>query len=50
VSEDVQRLIAAPQISPRITVSGHVYDVATGRVETVVKPEHPDAQSLSRNA
>jgi carbonic anhydrase len=50
VRDDVQRLIAAPQISPRITVSGHVYDVATGFVETVVEPEHPGAQSLSRNA
>jgi carbonic anhydrase len=50
VSEDVQRLIAAPQISARITVSGHVYDVASGLVQTVVEPEHPGAQSLSRNA
>ena len=50
VREDVQRLLAAPQISPRITVSGHVYDVATGLVETIVEPAHPGAQSLSRNA
>jgi carbonic anhydrase len=50
VREDVQRLIAAPQISPCITVSGHVYDVATGLLETIVEAEHPGAQSLSRNA
>src|ERR1700759_2741757 len=50
VTEDVQRLVGAPQISRRITVSGHVYDVTTGLVETIVEPEHPGAQSLSRNA
>jgi carbonic anhydrase len=36
VATDVERLLQAPPISPRITVSGHVYDVATGLVETVV--------------
>jgi carbonic anhydrase len=36
VTRDVERLRAAPQISPRIGVSGHVYDVVTGLVETVV--------------
>jgi carbonic anhydrase len=50
VTEDVQRLLAAPQISARITVSGHVYDVGTGLVQTVIEPEHPRAQPLSRNA
>jgi carbonic anhydrase len=50
VREDVQHLLAAAQISPRITVSGHVYDVASGLVETVVQPEHPGAQMLARNA
>jgi carbonic anhydrase len=33
---DVERLRAAPAISPRVTVSGHVYDVVTGLVATVM--------------
>ena len=36
VARDVGRLRSAPAISPRITVSGHVYDVVTGLVETVM--------------
>jgi carbonic anhydrase len=36
VATDVQRLRAAPQVSPRVAVSGHVYDVVSGLVETVV--------------
>jgi carbonic anhydrase len=36
VADDVERLRSAPAISPRITVSGHVYDVVTGLMETVV--------------
>ena len=36
VTRDVERLHSAPAISPRVTVSGHVYDVVTGLVETVI--------------
>ncbi len=36
VVRDVGRLRAAPAISPRVTVSGYVYDVLTGLVETVL--------------
>jgi carbonic anhydrase len=36
VTRDVDRLRSTPAISPRITVSGHVYDVVTGLVETVI--------------
>jgi carbonic anhydrase len=36
VTRDVERLRSAPAVSPRITVSGHVYDVVTGLVETIV--------------
>jgi carbonic anhydrase len=36
VRDDVERLRSASAISPRITVSGHVYDVATGLVEMVL--------------
>jgi carbonic anhydrase len=50
VRDDVRRLLTAPQVSSRITVSGHVYDVDTGRVRSVVQPAHPSAQSLARNA
>jgi carbonic anhydrase len=42
VTRDVERLRSAPAISPRVTVSGHVYDVITGLVETVL-PAHSSA-------
>lgn len=35
VRTDVERIRSAPAISPRVTVSGHVYDVATGLVQTL---------------
>ncbi len=41
VAIDVDRLRAAPQVSSRITVSGHVIDIATGLVTTVVDAAHP---------
>jgi carbonic anhydrase len=34
VRVDVQRLLAAPSVPPQVSVSGHVYDIATGRVTT----------------
>ena len=36
VTSDVELLRSAPAISPRIALSGHVYDVETGLVETIV--------------
>jgi carbonic anhydrase len=36
VKADVERLLAAPSISPKVSVSGHVYDTETGRVTTSV--------------
>ena len=36
VTGDVERVRSAAAISPRVTVSGHVYDVVTGLVQTVV--------------
>jgi carbonic anhydrase len=36
VSRDVELLRSASAISPRVSVSGHAYDVITGLVETVV--------------
>ena len=36
VATDVRRLHRASAVSPRITISGHVYDVETGVVQTVI--------------
>jgi carbonic anhydrase len=36
VADDVERLRSAAGIPARVAVSGHVYDVATGLVETIV--------------
>jgi carbonic anhydrase len=36
VTRDVERLRSARAISARVTVSGHVYDVVSGLVETVI--------------
>jgi carbonic anhydrase len=36
VKEDVERLLASPLLPPGVTVSGHVYDVETGRVTMVI--------------
>jgi carbonic anhydrase len=38
VRSDVAKILDAPQVSTRITVSGHVYDTATGLLETVAEP------------
>jgi carbonic anhydrase len=38
VTTDVDRVRSAPAISPRVMVSGHVYDVTTGLVQTVIRP------------
>ena len=36
VRGDVEHLLASPLLSPRVSVSGHVYAIETGRVTTVV--------------
>ena len=38
---DVELLLHAPQISRRITFSGHVYDTDTGLVRTIIEPSSP---------
>jgi carbonic anhydrase len=38
VAQDVALLLTSPSISPRVGVSGHVYDVTRGLIETVVAP------------
>ncbi|HWF25858.1 MAG TPA: carbonic anhydrase [Solirubrobacteraceae bacterium] len=46
VTRDVERLRSAPATSPRVTVSGHVYDVVTGLVETVIPARSSAARTL----
>jgi carbonic anhydrase len=41
VKADVERLLTSPLLSPRISVSGHVYDIATGRLTTTVDARYP---------
>jgi carbonic anhydrase len=41
VQADVERLLASPLLSPKVSVSGHVYDIATGRVTTVADARRP---------
>ena len=36
VKTDVERLLASPLLPPKVSVSGHVYDIATGRVTTTL--------------
>ena len=43
VRADVERLLAAPSLSPKLSVSGHVYDITTGGVTTVLDARHPQA-------
>ncbi|HEY1916941.1 MAG TPA: hypothetical protein VGH27_15335 [Streptosporangiaceae bacterium] len=38
VRADVARLLSSPVLLPEISVSGHVYDLQTGLVTTVVEP------------
>lgn len=42
VRSDVEILLSAPQVSPHISVSGHVYDVETGLVRTIVERSSPN--------
>jgi carbonic anhydrase len=41
VTADVERLLAAPALGAGVSVSGHVYDITTGRVTTVLDASHP---------
>jgi carbonic anhydrase len=36
VKTDVERLLTAPPLAGKVSVSGHVYDIATGRVTVTV--------------
>jgi carbonic anhydrase len=41
VKADVGLLLTSPLLSPKVSVSGHVYDIATGRVTTTIDARHP---------
>jgi carbonic anhydrase len=41
VKADVELLLSSPLLSPRVSVSGHVYDVATGSVTTILDARYP---------
>ncbi len=41
VKADVERLLASPLVPPTVSVSGHVYDIATGRVTTTLDTRYP---------
>ena len=42
IKADVERLLTAPLLSPKVSVSGHVYDIATGRVTTTLDARYPE--------
>ena len=49
VSADVERLLASPKVSERITAAGYVYDLDSGLVRMVVPPAQPrPAQQAER--
>jgi carbonic anhydrase len=41
VTGDVEHLLASPLLPSKVSVSGHVYDIATGRVTTAVDAQWP---------
>jgi carbonic anhydrase len=41
VKADVERLLTSPLLSPKVSVSGHVYDIATGHLATTVDAANP---------
>jgi carbonic anhydrase len=45
VASDVLRLRGAPAVGSRITVSGHVYDVESGLVDTIMEARAPQSTS-----
>lgn len=40
VTHDTERVRSAQAITPRVTVSGHVYDVVSGLIETIQPADH----------
>lgn len=50
VRTDVQAILTAPEVSARTTVSGHVYDLDSGLVQTIVAPSAPYADRVGSRA
>jgi len=50
VKTDVERLLTAPNLSPKVSVSGHVYDIDTGRVTTVLDAQFPHGSPATSQA
>jgi carbonic anhydrase len=50
VKADVARLLTSPLLAPKVSVSGHVYDIATGRLTTTVDARYPIATSGSSDS
>jgi carbonic anhydrase len=52
VKADVERLLSSPMLSAKVNVSGHVYDVASGRVTTTLDARYshdqPRASAIPR--
>ena len=46
VKTDVERLLASPMLSPKVSVSGHVYDISTGRVSTALEASYPERGAM----
>ncbi|MBV8945481.1 MAG: hypothetical protein JOZ95_08675 [Solirubrobacterales bacterium] len=44
VARDLELLRSSPAISPRVTFSGHVYDVVTGLVKTILPASDQEGQ------
>ena len=42
VKADIERLLASPSLPPQVSVSGHVYDIATGRLTTTHDARYPE--------
>ena len=41
VKADAERVLTAPQLSPKVSVCGHVYDITTGHLTATVDARHP---------
>jgi carbonic anhydrase len=50
VEADVERLLNAPSLSPKVSVSGHVYDIATGQVTTIIDARYTQRPSSATKA
>lgn len=50
VKADVERLLTSPLLSPKVSVSGHVYDIATGHLATTIDASSPQRPVHIRRA